>query len=91
MGQVAARAGVSRKALRRSAGILPPPARTPAGYRVYGSDALPVLEFVSQARRLGFSLAEITEILAINRAGEPPCPHAIASVRAKSWTRRSAT
>jgi DNA-binding transcriptional MerR regulator len=56
-------------------GILPLPARTGAGYRVYGDDVLGVLRFVTQARRLGFSLAEIRDIAAIRRSGQLPCPH----------------
>lgn len=44
---------MSRKALRlyEAAGILPPPLRTPAGYRVYRDETLGVLQFVTQARR----------------------------------------
>jgi DNA-binding transcriptional MerR regulator len=85
IGQVAARAGVSRKALRlyEAAGILPPMARTPAGYRVYGDDALRVLLFVARARRLGLSLAEIKEIVAIKRAGRTPCDHVRSLARRK--------
>jgi DNA-binding transcriptional MerR regulator len=75
--EVVARSGVSRKALRlyEAMGILQPPARTEAGYRVYGDDVLPLLRFVTQARRLGFSLAEIRDIAAIRRSGQLPCPH----------------
>ncbi len=77
IGEVAARSGVSRKALRlyEAAGILPPPTRTAAGYRVYGQDALRILSFVLQARRFGFRLREIKEIVAIRRSGQRPCSH----------------
>jgi MerR family copper efflux transcriptional regulator len=77
VGEVVARSGVSRKALRlyEAMGILPPPARTETGYRLYGDDVLAVLRFVTQARRLGFSLAEIRDIAAIRRSGQLPCPH----------------
>jgi MerR family copper efflux transcriptional regulator len=76
-GEVAARSGVSRKVLRlyEAKGILPLPARTEAGYRVYRDDVLALLRFVTQARRLDFSLAEIRDITAIYRSGQPPCPH----------------
>jgi DNA-binding transcriptional MerR regulator len=68
---------VSRKALRlyEAMGILPAPARTESGYRVYGHEVLALLRFVARARRLGFSLAEIRDIAAIRRSGQPPCPH----------------
>jgi len=53
----------------------PPRIRTEAGYRVYRDDVLALLRFVTQARRLDFSLAEIRDITAIYRSGQPPCPH----------------
>jgi hypothetical protein len=60
IGEVAAKSGVSRKALRlyEKAGILPPARRTGSGYRIYGPETLPLLGFVTQARRLGFRLDE---------------------------------
>lgn len=86
IGEVARRSGVSRKALRlyEAAGILPPPTRTTAGYRVYGQETLPVLRFVLLARRLGFSLNEIKEVVAIKRSGQQPCTHVRALVRRKA-------
>jgi DNA-binding transcriptional MerR regulator len=86
IGQVAARSGVSRKALRlyEAAGILPAPRRTASRYRVYGEDALALLAFVSQARRLGFTLAQVKEIVALKRAGQVPCPHVRDLVRRKA-------
>lgn len=85
IGEVSRRSGASRKALRlyEEAGILPPPRRTPSGYRVYGSDALDLLAFVSQAQRLGFTLEEIRQIVAIKRSGRAPRPHVRDLVRRK--------
>ena len=77
IGEVAARSGVSRKALRlyEAAGILQAPRRTAARYRLYGDDTLALLAFVTQARRLGFTLGEIKEIISIKQSGRAPCPH----------------
>jgi DNA-binding transcriptional MerR regulator len=77
IGQVAKRSGASRKALRlyEAAGILPAARRTTSGYRIYGADTLTVLSFVRQAQRLGFTLGEIKEIIAIRESGRPPCGH----------------
>src|SRR2546426_9313307 len=77
IGEVAKRSGASRKALRlyEEAGILPAPPRTQSGYRVYSSEAVDLLAFVRQAQRLGVTLDEIKEIVAIKRAGRAPCPH----------------
>lgn len=77
IGEVAARSGVSRKAVRlyERDGILLPVARTPAGYRVYSEEALALLAFVVRARRLGLRLTEIRAIVEVRRAGGSPCPH----------------
>jgi MerR family transcriptional regulator, copper efflux regulator len=85
IGDVAKHSGASRKALRlyEEAGILAPPRRTEAGYRVYGADALDLLAFIRQAQRLGFTLGEIKEIVSIQRSGRLPCPHVHALVLRK--------
>jgi len=85
IGEVASRSGVSRKALRlyERTGILPASRRTGAGYWVYGPDILAILAFVAQARRLGFHLDEIKEVVQIKRSGRCPCPHVLDLVRQK--------
>lgn len=85
IGEVAVKSGVSRKALRlyETAGILPPPRRTAAGYRTYGPETLAILSFVARARRLGFHLNEIREIVGMRRSGRCPCPHVLELVRRK--------
>lgn len=77
IGEVATRSGTSRKAVRlyEARGILPPARRTASGYRVYPADVLAVLAFVEQGRRLGLTLAEIQQIVALRRAGSAPCVH----------------
>jgi len=59
IGQAAARAGVTPKAIRfyESAGVLPPAARSPGGYRLYSDEAAEVLAFIKQAAGLGLTLA----------------------------------
>ncbi len=86
IGAVAARTGVTRKAIRlyEAAGILARPARTRSGYRLYPPGTLALLAFVSQARRLGFTLSDIREIVAIKRAGGVPCRHVQALVRRRA-------
>lgn len=85
IGEVAAKSGVSRKALRlyERAGILPPARRTAAGYRVYTDDTLALLVFVTQARRLGFRLDEIKKIAVLKRSGQTPCTHVLRLVNIK--------
>src|SRR6266540_1503611 len=79
IGEVASRSGVSRKALRlyERTGILPASRRTTTGYRVYGPETLSTLAFVAQARRLGFHLEEIKEVVQIRRSGRCPCPRVV--------------
>ncbi len=44
-------------------GLLPPPERTSANYRRYGSDHLARLSFVRRARDLGFSIDQVRALL----------------------------
>ena len=55
------------------AGLLPPPPRTPAGYRAYDRGAVERLRFIQGAQRLGLRLREIRDLLAIRDTGVCPC------------------
>ncbi len=76
IGQVAATVGLKPRTLRyyESLGLLPPPARTLSGYRLYGEDTLQRLAFIAKAKSLGLTLREIREILALRDRGQIPCP-----------------
>ena len=50
-------------------GLLPPPERTAAGYRLYPPQAEQTLRFIQRAQRLGFSLADIRGLLQAEQAG----------------------
>ena len=65
IGPAAQRSGVSAKMVRHyeSLGLLPKIARTDAGYRQYGDKEVHTLRFIRRARELGFSMAEIAELL----------------------------
>jgi DNA-binding transcriptional MerR regulator len=85
IGEVATRSGISRKALRlyETRGIVPKPRRSPAGYRVYDVNVLGILHFVTQARRLGLTLKEIGDIVALRCAKPGPCIHVRALLEQK--------
>jgi MerR family copper efflux transcriptional regulator len=65
IGQAATHSGVSAKMIRHyeSLGLLPTVHRTDAGYRQYGEKEVHTLRFIRRARVLGFSMAEIAELL----------------------------
>jgi len=47
------------------AGLLPAPARSSGGYRLYGTAHLKRLTFIRRARALGFPLAEVRKLLTL--------------------------
>jgi Cu(I)-responsive transcriptional regulator len=65
IGEAAKLSGVSAKMVRHyeALGLLPSVARTDAGYRQYGDREVHTLRFIRRARDLGFSMAEIGELL----------------------------
>lgn len=75
IGKAAKEVGASVQAVRyyERLGLLPTAHRTPAGYRIYGSEAIDRLRFIKQAQALGFSLDEIREILRLRYEGRSPC------------------
>jgi DNA-binding transcriptional MerR regulator len=77
IGQVASELGLNPKTIRyyESIGLLPEPERTPSGYRVYGEQDLERVTFIKTAQRLGITLDEIREILALRDRHEQPCAY----------------
>jgi MerR family copper efflux transcriptional regulator len=71
IGRLAGRANVSVDTVRfyERRGLLPEPARTPAGYRVYAVDTVARLQFIRRAKNLGFSLDEIAILLKLQDSG----------------------
>jgi len=77
IGEVAAATGTTPKTLRyyEAIGLLPPPERTPNGYRHYSQDMISRLDFIRRGQRAGLSLAHLGEILWLHDTGHPPCTH----------------
>jgi MerR family copper efflux transcriptional regulator len=67
IGEAASASGVSAKMIRHyeSIGLIPAATRTEAGYRLYGAREVHTLQFVRHARALGFSLAQIGELVGL--------------------------
>ena len=92
IGKVAQKTGLSVDAIRfyEKSGLLPRPARTQSGYRLYEEREIADLEFIQKAQQLGFSLNEIRELFSIQRHPHEVCAHVrdliaqkLAVVRAK--------
>jgi MerR family Zn(II)-responsive transcriptional regulator of zntA len=68
IGELAELTETNNETLRfyESKGLLPEPKRTPAGYRLYGDAAVQQVRFIMRAKRMGFSLAEVAELLSLN-------------------------
>lgn len=69
IGRLAQRAGVGIDTVRfyERARLLPKPGRTASGYRTYGDADVERLRFIRRAKALGFSLEEISELLALSQ------------------------
>lgn len=82
IGDLATVAGVSTKTIRfyEQAGLMPPPPRTPGGYRDYPEQAAKRLAFIRDAQSAGLSLAQIRSVLAIRDSGQAPCRHVSALI-----------
>ena len=67
IGQAADSSGVRAKMIRHyeAIGLIDPPERTYANYRIYTERDIHVLQFVKRARLLGFSMKEISELLGL--------------------------
>ena len=74
-GQLALRAGINLETVRfyEKEGLLPRASRTASGYRQFAEAAVDRLEFVKQAKDLGFSLAEIRELLVLQDGNGRSC------------------
>ncbi len=74
-GSLAKATGVSPDTIRHyeRIGVLSKAARTRAGYRMYPESAVERVRVVQSALRVGFTLAELAEVLKVRDAGGAPC------------------
>jgi len=92
VGDVAHQTGLTVDAIRfyEKKSLLPRPARSAGGFRLYSGESVERLHFIQQAQTLGFSLAEIRELLLLRDQKLRACSHVrdllqrkLASVRQK--------
>ncbi len=76
VGQAARASDLTPKAVRlyERRGLLPRPARSPAGYRLFTADDVARLTFIRQARTLGLGLEDIAQVVTAAGDGSRPCP-----------------
>ncbi|MGD9573103.1 MAG: MerR family transcriptional regulator [Thermoleophilia bacterium] len=94
-GEAARRAGVGVETLRyyERRGLLPRPQRRPSGQREYSAADIRLVRAIKAAQRLGFTLDETREIVAVTRGGAPRDPAALRPAPRPSsprWTTASA-
>lgn len=83
IGEVAERSGVSIDTIRyyERRKLLPAAPRTAGGYRLFYSETIERVTFIKQAQELGFSLDEITILLANNGRNECHRVHDLLSTK----------
>ena len=75
IGKLAKEAQVKTDTIRfyEKIGLMPKPAQSESGYRHYAIDDLKRLRFIIRAKGMGFTLAEIKELLAIKLSSKNKC------------------
>ena len=69
IGQAARASGMTAKTIRHyeEGGLIPKAARTYSGYRLYHEKDIHMLRFIKNARTLGFSIKQISELIGLWR------------------------
>jgi len=75
IGKIAKQVGISCDAIRmyERQKLIEEPERAANGYRVYSESVITRLQFIQQAKSMGFSLKEIGELLAIKHMAANTC------------------
>lgn len=87
IGLVARKAGVGVETVRfyERKGLIARPARPEGGFRSYPAEAVDRIRFVRHAQDIGFSLAEITDLLSLRADPATDC----ADIRARAAEKRA--
>jgi MerR family transcriptional regulator, copper efflux regulator len=85
IGQVATAAGLGVETVRyyERRGLIPEPARSDAGYRLYPADTVRRLRFIVRAKTLGFTLQEVGELLSLRARPGAGCADVQSQAEAK--------
>ena len=77
IGEVAKLSGTGIETIRfyEREGLLLEPERRPSGYRQYDESTVERLEYIRRAKELGFTLAEIRELMELSFVSQTCCDH----------------
>ena len=75
IGHVAKASGMGIETIRfyERSGLIDEPPRRESGYREYPRETIARLRFIKRSKELGFSLKEISELLALSKSGKGNC------------------
>jgi MerR family copper efflux transcriptional regulator len=85
IGQLADRSGIHLETIRyyEREGLIPAPPRKSSGHRAYPKAAARRLRFIKRAQELGFSLAEIRELLTLKVEPDQLCTDLVRKIEVK--------
>lgn len=83
-GQLSKVSGVNAETIRfyEGKGLLPIPARTEGGHRIYDDSHLQQLRFIHRCRDLGFNLQTVSELIALSKKDLNTC-HSVKELTSK--------
>ena len=85
IGQLADHSGINLETIRyyEREGLMPAPPRKSSGHRAYPRTAARRLRFIKRAQELGFTLAQIKELLALKVDPQQLCADVVRQVESK--------
>lgn len=85
IGELAKETGIGIETIRyyERKGLLDEPHRRPSGYRQYDASVVARVRFIRRSKELGFTLAEITELLGLWFDTDTQCPDVRKKAQAK--------
>ncbi len=85
IGEVARQSEIGIETIRyyEREGLLAEPKRRPSGYRQYDESVVVRLQFIRRTKELGFTLAEIKELLGLRFDADTKCEHVRQRAEAK--------
>lgn len=73
MKDIVERTGIDKETLRfyESKGLLPESKRTESGYRIFSAETVVRIQFITTAKKVGFTLSEIKDLVDLQQNSDP--------------------